>query len=501
MIKDDVRKGFASTVYNYIGLLFEKLVTVFVTVYVIRKLPIADFGVYNLFQDTIYLVAAFFSFGIPSLIQRFLPELYERGLFPELRRWVHRALITKFFLGVTGALICLFGREYLGAFLNSDNFTELYPIFGLGLVFAVLNQTAQTILDTFLLQRRRNVIRIIVSILRATLYFLALTLGYGLVGILWSFSIAAIVGSLLFTLTIVKIRYPENVKPRYEGLGKLTSRFKRYGTLSYLNELGGMILSRRIDGYLISSFLNPAAVGLYAFAARIVDMFVALTPLRVGHLIISTILFRQFTGEPTQDFLQRRFNLLCKLALYLTLPILVVLIGLRAEITEIIDPRYLGTINILVVIAIFESLNCFSFPIAWMAQSTEKVQVQLYSKIGAVYNIISALILIPAFGPIGAAWATGTSAVLKNSLMFIFLHRHLPLTFPWFALLKLATTGVITWGLLEIIRPYADGLLHFVLLAAFGCVVFLLISKILSPFTESEISGLEKALDRKLWFL
>ncbi len=501
MIQDDVRKGFASTVYNYIGLLFEKLVTVFVTVYVIRQLPVIEFGVYNLFQDTISLVAVIFSFGIPSLIERFLPELYERGLFGDLKKWVYRALVAKFLLGLTGALICLFGREYLGEFLNSDNFASLYPIFSLGLVFTIVNQTAQTILDTFLLQRTRNIIRIVVSILRASLYLLALSLGYGLVGILWSFSLASIIGAILFTLTIVRIKYPKHVEVRADGLEKLNSRFRRYGTISYLNEMGGMVLSRRIDNYLISAYLNPAAVGLYAFAARIVDMVVGLTPLKVGNLIISTILFRQFTEEPTQEFLQRRFNLLCKLSLYMTLPFLVLLIGLRTEITQLIDSRYLGAVNILAVIAAFESLNCFSRPIAWMAQSTEKVQVQLYSKIGAVYNVISAIILIPMLGPIGAAWATGTSAVLKNSLMYIFLRRHLPLSFPWFALFKLAVAALMTLGLLELIRTYAAGIVSLTLIAGIGGLSFLILSKILNPFTKEEVKGLEKASGRRLRFI
>lgn len=501
MIQDDIRKGFASTVYNYIGLLFEKLVTVFVTVYVIRKLPIADFGVFNLFQDTISLVAVIFSFGIPSLIERFLPELYERGLFTELRRWVYRALAAKFLLGLLGALICLFGREHLGELLNSDNFAALYPIFSLGLLFTILNQTAQTVLDTFLLQRRRNIIRIIVSALRAGLYLLALSSGYGLMGILWAFSIAAIVGSLLFVFTIVHIRYPEKVQPRHEGLGELTGRFKRYGMYSYFNELGAMILSRRINNYLISSYLNPAAAGIYSFAAKIVDMFVALTPLKVGNLIISTILFRQFTEDSSQEFLQRRFNLLTKLAFYLTLPVLVILIGLRSEITEIIDSRYLEATSILALIAIFESFNCFSWPIAWMAQSKEKVEVQLYSKIGAIYNIISALILIPRFGPIGAAWATGTSSLLKNALMFFFLRRHLPLSFPWFALFKLAVSGLLTFGLLELMRPYSSNLISLLAIAAAGGIAFMAVSKLISPFDENERSSLRKAFGRKLWFL
>lgn len=502
MIQDDIHKGFTSTVYNYIGLLFEKLVTVFVTVYVIRKLPVAEFGVFNLFQDTIALVAVIFSLGIPSLIERFLPELYERGLFSELRKWVYRALIARFSLGLLGALICLFGRDYLGEFLNSSDFADLYPIFTIGLVFTILNQTSQTVLDTFLLQRKRNVIRIIVSALRASFYLLVLSFDYGLIGIIWAFSAAALVGSLLFVWTIVKVKYPQNIPEQTEGLGELNERFKRYGTLSYFNEMGGIILSRRIDNYLLSAYLNPAAAGIYSFAARIVEMFVALTPLRVGYLIISTILFRQFTGNPTQEFLQKRFNLLTKLAFYLSLPVLVVLMGLRQEIILIIDERYLNAANIIALIAIFEALNCFSWPIAWMAQSTEKVEVQLYSKIAAIYNIISALILIPRFGPIGAAWATGTSTLLKNGLMYFFLRRHLPLSFPWFPLFKLAVTGAATFVLIEWLRSKITGeLLTLITCGVVGIAAFIILSKILSPFDREERNSLTRNFGKKLWFL
>lgn len=501
MIQDDVRKGFASTAYNYVGLLFEKLVTVFVTVYVIRKLPIAEFGVYNLFQDTISLVAVIFSFGIPSLIGRFLPELYERAMFSELRRWVYRALAAKFLLGLVGVSICLLGRQYLGAFLNSSDFADLFPVFALGLVFTILNQTSQTILDTFLLQRRRNVIRIIVSTFRAGLYLLALVLGYGLIGILWAFSAAAIIGSLLFVSTIVKIRYPENIEPRVEGVGNLAGRLKRYGMYSYFNELGAMILSRRIDNYLISSYLNPASAGIYSFAARIVDMIMALTPMRVGSLIVSTILFRQFTGDQSQDFLKRRFHFLSKLAFYMTFPVLVILVGLRSEITEIIDSRYMEATNIIALIALFETFKCFADPIAWMAQSTENVQVQLYSKIGAIYNIITAVILIPRFGPIGAAWATGSSTLLKNALMFLFLRRHIALTFPWFSLGKLVLSGLITFGIIELFRPIISGIVAVLALALFAGLVFIGVSKVLNPFDENERGSLQKAFGRKMWFL
>ncbi len=501
MIKDDIRKGFASTVYNYLGLFFEKLMTVFVTVYVIRQLPIVDYGVFNLFQDTIVLVEVIFAFGIPSLIERFLPELYERGLFEELRRWVRRALVARFLLGVLGALICLFGREYLGTLLHAEKFSALYPVFALGLVFTILNTTSQMVLDTFLQQKRRNAIRVIVSMVRAGLYFCAIYFGFGLLGVLWSFSISAIVGSALFIWTIHHQKFPANITPRTEGLGSLPGRMKRYGGISYANEMGSLILSRRVDNYMISTFINPVAVGFYSFAARIVDMFIALTPLKVGTMIISTILFRQFTENPTQEFLQRRFNLLTKLCYYLTLPLLLILVGLSRQVTMIIDPKYVTASGILALIAVFEIFNSFSWPIAWMAQSAEKPEVQLYSKIGAIYNIISALILIPLYGPLGAAWATGTSSLMKNILMYLFLRRHLPLTFPWVSLGKLSLAGLVSWGILIALEPFVDGLFPLLLAAAAGVLGFVLSSWLLQPFNQAERSSLEKAFGRRLRFV
>jgi O-antigen/teichoic acid export membrane protein len=501
LIKEDIRKGLSSTIYNYLGLFFEKLVTVFVTVYVIRQLPIADYGLFNLFQDTIVLVGVIFAFGIPSLIERFLPELYERGLFEELKRWVKKALIARFLLGLLGALICLFGRDYLGAFLHSEKFTDLYPVFAIGLVFTILNMTSQMVLDTFLQQKRRNIIRIIVSTLRAGLYFAAIYFGYGLLGILWSFSISAVVGSLLFILTIRATKYPANVTPRTEGLGSLPARLKRYGGYSYANEMGSLILSRRVDNYLISTFSNTVAVGFYSFAARIVDMFIALTPFRVGTLIISTILFRQFTGDPTLEFLQRRFNLLTKLCYYLTLPLLLILVGLSRQVTMIIDPRYVTASGILALIAAFEIFNIFSWPIAWMAQSAERPEVQLYSKIGAIYNIISALILIPVYGPLGAAWATGTSSLMKNILMYIFLKRHLPLKFPWASLGKLSLAGLASLAVLVSLQSFVTGVFSLMFAAGVGVLSFVVASRMLRPFNPAERSSLEKAFGRRLRFV
>ena len=501
MKQDDLRKGFAGAIYNYLGMFFEKLVTVLVTIYVIRQLPISDFGVYNLFQDTIGLVAVIFSFGIPSLIERFLPELYQRGLFDELHRWVNKALIARFLLGLLGALVCLFGRDAIGGFLHSGLFTAYYPIFALGLLFTILNQTSQSILDTFLLQKRRNVIRVVVSALRAGLYIAAIALGQGLFGILWAFSISALVGSVLFIHTIYRLKYPRDMVRNTEGLGGLTNRFKRYGAYSYFNEMGAMILSRRSDSYLISAFLNPAAVGIYSFATRIAEMFVAMTPLVVGNVIISTLLFRQFTETPTLEFLQRRFNLLCKLALYLTLPILMILVGLHEQITLLVDPKYQEASFLLALVAIFEIFNVFAWPIAWMAQTSEKVEVQLYSKIGAIYNIIAAIILIPRFGPLGAAWATGTSFMMKNVLMYVFLRRHLPLTFPWQGILKLGLSGIGSWAVLVLLASFATTIVATLLIALLSIVVFAACAKLLAPFIDDERDAFEKAVGRKIWLI
>ncbi|MFH1862230.1 MAG: polysaccharide biosynthesis C-terminal domain-containing protein, partial [bacterium] len=171
------------------------------------------------------------------------------------------------------------------------------------------------------------------------------------------------------------------------------------------------------------------------------------------------------------------------------------------EISVIIDPRYVDAANILALMALFQVINNISMPIALMAQSVERVEVQLYSKIGAIYNIISALILIPRYGPIGAAWATGTSVLVKNVLMILFLRKHLPLTFPWSALGKLGVAGLLMLGVLYYGKPGEVQVLYLGFVALLSLLVFVAVVRLLRPFDQNERSSLERMVNKKLWFI
>lgn len=79
--------------------------------------------------------------------------------------------------------------------------------------------------------------------------------------------------------------------------------------------------------------------------------------------------------------------------------------------------------NILVIVLGFKVLGSFTIPIGFMAQLNERSGIILISKIFIIYNLISAFVLIPIFGIIGAAVATGTANLFKDLFIWWFVKK------------------------------------------------------------------------------
>jgi peptidoglycan biosynthesis protein MviN/MurJ (putative lipid II flippase) len=92
-------------------------------------------------------------------------------------------------------------------------------------------------------------------------------------------------------------------------------------------------------------------------------------------------------------------------------------------------------------------LNSFSTPAALVVQYEERPQIQLLSKVFAIYNVIAMLVLVPTLGLYGAALAIGTSQILKNA--FVWWHvRHRAV---WLNAGAALFAGAATWGFVAVL--------------------------------------------------
>ena len=64
----------------FIGTMFSNVISIFVTIFLIRKLPVEDFGIYSLFLGSLGMFGIFSINGAIVALRRYIPELIQAFL-------------------------------------------------------------------------------------------------------------------------------------------------------------------------------------------------------------------------------------------------------------------------------------------------------------------------------------------------------------------------------------------------------------------------------------
>jgi O-antigen/teichoic acid export membrane protein len=148
--------------------------------------------------------------------------------------------------------------------------------------------------------------------------------------------------------------------------------------------------------------------------------------------------------KPAQadERLPHYFTFLLNTNLLMLWPVLTFCTAYHAELVRVIfGGKFVEQSWLLPLIVGFATLNSFSTPAALVAQYEEKPQIQLLSKVFAIYNVIAMLVLVPSMGLYGAALAIGTSQILKNAFVWWHVRRRA----VWLNASACIVGGAATW--------------------------------------------------------
>ena len=73
------QKIFSGSIFHYSTKIVTTILGFLVTIYVIRKLSIEEYGLYNFLLSIVLLAQLCTSFGLSPIIQRYLPEYKEKN--------------------------------------------------------------------------------------------------------------------------------------------------------------------------------------------------------------------------------------------------------------------------------------------------------------------------------------------------------------------------------------------------------------------------------------
>jgi len=391
----ELSAGFKKYFVNTSWLFFERIlgmaVSLFVGVYVARYLGPANFGLLSYARSFVGLFMGLATLGLDGIVVRELVK-------DEKKR--DELLGTTFVLKIIGTVLVIGMLSITIRFTNNDNFTNLLIyIIAIGTIFQSFN-VIDFYFQSKVLSKYTVYAKVFSTILCAVIKLLLIYLNMGLI----YFAMVTLLESIILASGLVAMYIKQksslfNWKIKYDLAKRLLKD-------SWPLILSGIAISiyMKIDQIMIKNLLDAKAVGNYAVAVRISEVWYFI-PLAITNSLFPAIInARKISEKLYYKRLQKLYDLMTWLAIGIALPmsflandIIRILFGLQYQ-------NAADVLKIYVWAGVFVFLGVASGQYL-ITENYTKISF-FRTLIGAIINIVLNVNLIPKYGINGAAIAT-----------------------------------------------------------------------------------------------
>jgi O-antigen/teichoic acid export membrane protein len=402
---EGVKKYFKNTGWMFVGQFFSLVVSFFVGAAVARYLGPTNYGLYNYALSFVGLFSFIAPLGVDAILYR---ELISQ---PEKR---DELLGTAFRLKLIGGTIAFIAASLAAYFLESSYLVKLIVlIFSSSFIFQAFNVS-----NTFFNSRVESVKNVKVQtlgILFAAVLKIIIIVTHR--GVIW-LAVAALVESIVISIGAIYFY-------RQSGRSLSTWTFnptlaKKILSVSWLLLLSSAaaFIYQKVDQVMIGRFLGNAAVGLYAVAAKLSEIWYFVPGIICGSLFPAIVNAKKTSWELYQNRLGKLYWLMFSLALAIAL---LLAIFSQPITIFIFGPEYAAAAPVLSVYA-WSSIGFFLVTAINQALTSENRLWLIFflNLIMMVANVGLNYLFIPRFGLVGAAWATTISYLLGPFCIFIY---------------------------------------------------------------------------------
>ncbi len=389
---------------SFAGLIISKIIAFLYRIIVGRGLGPEAYGFLTLGIASFFLAQNFSNISVDEAIDRYVPEDKERT-----SRYLFSALRVSMPLSIVAAIMMFIFAERLATLANLDQeMVQVIRIMSIGVPFGVLSSSLTSVFTSHE-KIRYNVYvnQIFQNVVKLTTGAAALSLGLGLWGVTWGFTISVITSVLLAGYYIharFDLSWPEDTNSR-----KIVS----YSWPLFFSGLMGFVLSWT-DSIMIGYFTGSGAeVGIYNAAfplAQTLTVFMGAT---------TTIAFPIMSGLYGKGKIKEMKSLYqtnTRWVLIFTTPTTLLMFLFPEEILQLtFGKEYLPAANTLRILSAGMFAGTLVGPTGVALKSTDNQKYTMYNSVfttGA--NVLINIILIPMLGIIGAAYASIASSLIGN---------------------------------------------------------------------------------------
>lgn len=373
-----------------------------------RNLSVADYGKLGLFTVTVFFVVAFCKSGIQNAFVRF----YDEYKYKKQRVDVYYS--TFFFgpLAITLSVVLVFWLT-TGVFFKKHIITELTDVLPF-LTVMILFKAVYIIFMSFWRAEQRT--KIFNNLLVFTVYS-TIVLGIGFLflvqkniyGLITGQLLAEIISAVLIVSIILK-NYGKEIRIKSFSL-PLFREALVFGLPLLGMEFTNLMLSAG-DRYVIATFMNGEALGLYTAAGNMINSVSGCLVFPISFAIVPIFMNLWITKgkEVTQEFLSKVTSYFCLVAL----PIIFGIIAVGKDIIVFFaSGKYIASQSVIPFLSagtiLFGMTNILN---AGLLIRKKTLSLMFLTMVSGVANIIMNIIFIKlGMGIIGAALATFLSYI------------------------------------------------------------------------------------------
>jgi len=400
ILKDKFNKlqlsvGFKRYFKNTSWLFFERVigmaVSLSVGVYVARYLGPANFGLMSYAGSFVGLFVGIATLGLDNIVVRELVKDEKKR--DEL---LGTAFILKFIASIF-VLIIVFTAV---RFTSNDNFTNLLIyIVVIGTIFQSFN-VINFYFQAKVLSKYKVYVQIFSSIICAVVKLLLIYFNMSLI----YFVIVSLLQNMILASGLIVMYRKQKL-----NLSNWRMNFnlaKRLLSDSWPLILSGIAISiyMKIDQVMIKNMLDAKAVGNYAVAVRLSEIWYFIPMAITSSVFPAIINAKKISEKLYYERLQKLYDLMVWLSIGIALPIMLLSNNIIELLFGIQYQEAAGVLRIYVWATVFVFLGVASSQYL-LAENYTKISF-FRTSIGAVINIVLNIFLIPKYGIKGAAIAT-----------------------------------------------------------------------------------------------
>jgi len=497
------QKVFSGSIFQYSAKIVIVIFNFLTTVYIVRKLNVEEYGLYNFLLSIILLSGIATSFGLAPIIQRYLPEYRERKNNYFQKRILSLAVFIRFVAGFVFVLYLLLTNNWIiDTFNLPGTFKLILPLISL---IILLTLESQLLGDAALLALFENkywsISKSVYSILKFFLFFLMLKLGYGIIGIVWTWLIIEVLLFVLFLMRAWKVVF--SLPARKEEVQPLPlRRFLRFGLPLWFQNVFYLFRDKATDIFILSYFLTQKEVGLYSFAFGIPLTILSFSPGNILRPITTPALIQKYTRDSNKEDLSYFFQFMNRIIFFTMFPISLALIILSNEIIKyVFTSVYLEVLPLFILSLGFLMISQFNYAYTSILYTLEKSKIMFVASWTAIYNLVMDLLLIPKLGILGAILATGSAGLMLLPYYYFVLkkEREIELKYPWKSFIKFGLNTVPFCFILFFLKRFINNIVSLILVLIIGAIIYLIFSYLNKGFENKDRELINKAIGKKIW--